>query len=71
MLYGLLRALNSLMAVGWLKMNDLIKLRDLLNSMMAKYHADEDYQLIIDMEWPFYESFDEMLYDINNAKIKE
>lgn len=52
-------------------MNDLIKLRDLLNSMMAKYHADEDYQLIIDMEWPFYESFDEMLYDINNAKIKE
>lgn len=71
MLYGLLKALNSLMAEGWLKMNDLIKLRDLLNCMMAKYSTDDDYRMIIDMEWPFIQSLDEMLYDINNAVCKE
>ena len=59
------------MAEGWLKMNDLIKLRDLLNCMMAKYNTDDDYRMIIDMEWPFIQSLDEMLYDINNAVCKE
>jgi len=34
------------MAEGWLKMNDLIKLRDLLNSMMAKYSEDDDYRVL-------------------------
>ena len=48
------------MAEGWLKMNDLIKLRDLLNCMMAKYNEDDDYRMIIDMEWPFIQSLDEI-----------
>lgn len=52
-------------------MNDLIKLRDLLNCMMAKCNTDDDYRMIIDMEWPFLQSLDEMLYDINNAVCKE